>query len=157
MRQQHVEVAVGVEVGDLDARRAPVGMRRGVDDLRAEGRCLAVAGVDVGHDGLELLRQHRDEVLDAVLVDVHRHRVNRARPRIDDARDERRLGVVGGVVLEHREVADLAPAEGGDGDVERAVAVEVGQLHVGDARPAVERQGLVLARLRAAQPDDGAL
>ena len=46
-------------------------------------------------------------------------------------------------------VPDLAPAEGGDGEVVLAVAVEVGRLDVGHTRPAVEPDGAELAACRS--------
>ena len=136
VRQQHVEVAVAVEIDQLDARRAPVRMRRRVDDLRREADARAAVVHERDHL-LELLREHDDEVHLAVLVEVDRDGMDGAGPRIDQVRREGRVRVVGRAVLEHREVADLAPAEGRDREIELAVAVEVRGFDVGDARPAV--------------------
>ena len=60
-------------------------------------------------------------------------------------------------ILEDRERARLAPSERGDCEIGPAVAVEVGGLDIGDARPAVEPEGAELALAEAAQPDDGAV
>ena len=64
---------------------------------------------------------------------------------------------IGGLVLENRDLPCLAPAERRDREIGLAVAVEVGGLDVGDARPAVEPERAELAVAEAAQPDDGAL
>ena len=51
-------------------------------------------------------------------------------------------------VLENRDLPGLAPAEGRHGEVVLAVAVEVGGLDVGDARPAVQPERAELAACR---------
>ena len=73
VRQEHVEIAVAVHVHQLDARRAPVRMRRRVDHLLIE-REVVRAVVDVGDDRLVLLREQRDEIHLAVLVQIDRDR-----------------------------------------------------------------------------------
>ena len=58
VREEDVEVAVLVEIDQLDAGRAPVRVRRRVDDFLIEGE-VARALVDVGDDRLVLLREQR--------------------------------------------------------------------------------------------------
>ena len=157
VRQEDVEVAVLVEIDELDARRAPVRMRRRVDHLLLE-REVAGARVDVGDDGLVLLREQRDEVHLAVAVQIDRDDVDAAR-RADRSCASSNAGCDGFVVRFSRigDLPGLAPAERGDREIVLAVAVEVGGLDVGDARPAVEPEGAELAVARPRSQIDRAL
>ena len=101
VREQHVEVAVLVEVDQLDAGRAPVRVRPLVDRLRRE---LAVATVEERHHRLVLLREQDDDVRLAVAVQVGRRHVDRAGARIEHTRHEHRRLPVHRAVLEQRHV-----------------------------------------------------
>ena len=79
MREENVEVAVAVEIHQLDARRSPVRVRRGVERLDREARARPV--VVEGQHALVLLRDERDEVHLAVAVEIGRDDVDRARAR----------------------------------------------------------------------------
>ena len=85
-----------------------------------------------------LLREQRDEVHPAVAVQIDRNDVDAAGARIDGVGDE--VGCDGFVVRFSRigDLSGLAPAERRDREIDLAVAVEVGGVDVGDARPAVE-------------------
>ena len=128
-------------------------MRGRVDHLGREAD-LRRAVVYERHRLLELLREDGDEVHAAVPVQVDGNGADCSWLRIHEPRLEGRMRVVDRVVLEDGEVADLAPAERGHRQVQRAVAVEVGRFDVGHARPAVERELLVASRGRAAQQHD---
>ena len=80
------------------------GMRRRVDDLLIE-REVARAPVDEGDDGLVLLREQRDEVHVAIVVQIDRNDVDAAGARIDRVADERGLRVVRRLVLEDRDLS----------------------------------------------------
>ena len=55
------------------------------------------------------------------------------------------LDMVAGAVLQQEQRADLAPAEGGDDEVEIAVPVEIGHLDVGHAGQAGGQDVLAIA------------
>jgi hypothetical protein len=57
-------------------------MRRRVDDVRCEGERRG-AGVDVGHDRFELLREDRDQIELTVAVQIRRDRMDRAGPVVN--------------------------------------------------------------------------
>src|SRR5262245_52480700 len=97
MRQKDVEVLVAVEIDQRDARRAPIGMRRGIDGLGLEGKSRS--RVEVSHDCLELLREEADDVEPPVAVEIDWNRSNAAGPRIDDVLDELRRARAGRLVL----------------------------------------------------------
>ena len=65
--------------------------------------------------------------------------------------------VVGRRVLQDREVTRATPSEGSDCQVGLAVAVEVGGLDVGDARPSGHVTRRVGAVALTAEPHDGTL
>ena len=104
VREDHVEVAVLVEIDELDARRSPVGMRRGVDHFLIE-REVARAAIDEGDHGLVFLREQDDEVHVTILVQIDRDDVDGACTRIDDMRLERRLVGIRDLILENRDVS----------------------------------------------------
>jgi hypothetical protein len=153
VRQEDVEIAVLVEIDEIDARRSPVRVRRLVDDLLLE---LEVALIHVRDDGLVFLRQERDEVHLSVLVQVGRDDVDRAGARIDHVLGEGRLRgfVVRFSMTETRPVLrqpNAATARSFQPFPPKS------RLDVGHARPAVEPEAGVLAAAGAAQPDDRAL
>ena len=156
VREQHVGIAVLVQVHDLDARRAPVRMRRLVEDPRHE-REISLAAVDVGDDGLVLLRDQRDEIQLSVLVQIDRDDVNCARARIDDVRDERRLAERSSLVFEDRDVPCRPPPECGDRKIGLAVAVEIARFDVGDAGNPSAQNPPNFPLPSAAHPDDRAV
>jgi hypothetical protein len=136
--------------------RAPDRHHRAEQHLGLEA--LARATVEVGDHLLVLLRQERHDVGLAVAVDVHDRHVDRTGPRIDRVALELRAGPVRGLVLVHEDSADRVPAKRRNRQVEVAVAVEVGRLHVGGARDPGHEDGLLeLQRSRLAQPHDAAL
>ena len=146
VREQDVEIAVLVEVDELDAGRAPVRVRRGVDDLRIE-REAAGARVDVREHGLVLLREQRDE--------VHLPSWLRSAGTMWMAPERGSMvwltksGCDGFVVRFSTIVTVPASASRTRRPPDRlAVAVEVGGLDVGDARPVVEPQRVELALAR---------
>ena len=107
---------------------------------------------------LVLLRDERHEVGPAVAVEVGDRHVDRPRPRVERVLGELRRRPVGRLVLVVERAADLAEAVGGDHEVEVAVAVEVGGLHVGVAGDVLDQRArLELERARLAQPHDAAL
>src|SRR3954447_15957987 len=108
-------------------------------------------------DGFVLLREERDDVRALVAVDVHRNGMDRARALVDLKRDKRGLVVVGGVVLQDREITGPPPAECRDGQIEPAVGVEVRALDVRYARPTLETEGGKRTVFASAEPDHGAV
>ena len=129
-------------------------MRGGVDRLLAEA---AVALVEEGHNRFVLLADEGDEVGLAVAVQVADRHVNGPVPLIHGVRHEHRLRPVLRPVLQVEDLPAFAPAEDRDHQVELAVAVEVGRLHVGHAPHAFEeRDGREGAVGRATQPNDAA-
>ena len=86
--------------------------------------------------GLVMLGEEGDEVRMAVAIEVGHRDVDGPAARVDLALHEDRGAIVGGAVLEQEHPSRRAPAEGGDDEVEVAVAVEVGGLDVRDARAA---------------------
>jgi hypothetical protein len=134
--EQDVEIAVAVQIGQLHAGRPPVRVGRGVQRLDPEARPRRV--VVVRHDALVLLREQRDEIDAPVAIQIDRRHGDRARPRIDHLRLELRASPVGGLVDEHRDVPDLAPAERADDQVEIAVAVHVRGFGVCNSRKAIQ-------------------
>ena len=125
-------------------------MRRRIDHFPLEGE---VAFVDVSEDRLVLLREQRHEVHLAVVIQIHRNDVNGARAAIDRMSGERRLRHVRRLILEDGDLSRLAMPERGDGEVVLAVAVEVGRLDVGDARPSVQPERVELAVAQTSKPD----
>ena len=99
--EQDVQVAVPVEVDELDARRAPVRVRRRVDRLRREARgpCPLLRNATTVSC---CCASSDDEVGLAVLVEVDRRDVDGAGARVDQLRHEGRRLPVGGAVLEQR-------------------------------------------------------
>ena len=127
--EQDVDVAVLVEINQLEARRAPVRVRGRVDDLLLE-REVAGAPVDVREHGLVLLGEQRHEVRFAVAIQIDRHHLDAARAWIDRVGRERRLRNVGRAVFENRDLSGLAPPERGNGEIDLAVAIEVRRADV---------------------------
>jgi hypothetical protein len=82
-----------------------------------------------------LLREQGDEVHAAVAIDIDRDDVDAAGARIDRASREGGMGRAERLVLEDGDRARLAPAKRRDGEIELAVAVEVGGVDAGDAAP----------------------
>ena len=124
----------------------------GVDRLLAEA---AVALVDEGHNRFVLLADEGDEVGLAVAVQVADWHVNRPVPRVHSVRHEQRFRPVLRPVLQVDDLPGLAPAEDGDYQIELAVPVEVGHLHVGNTpHVSEERDGRERTVGRATQPND---
>src|SRR3954469_16325334 len=98
-------------------------MRRRVDDLLLERE---VAFIEEREHRFVLLREERDEVHPAVMIQIDGDDLDAAWPRIDHVRDERRLRGIGGLVLQDRDLARLAPPEGSDREIRLAVAIEIG-------------------------------
>src|SRR5437868_4189570 len=129
-------------------------MRRLMDNLLAE---LAVPLVQVSHDGFVFLTDQGDKIRPAVVIEIAYRHVNSAVPRIHDMRHEHGPGPVGGAIFKIGDLSAVPPAEDGHDQVELAVAVEVGDLDVGDAADSFqESDGREAAVGSAAQPDDAA-
>jgi hypothetical protein len=93
----------------------------------------------------------------AVVVQIDGNDVDAAVPRVDDVGDELWLRVVGGFVLQDRDVSGRVVAECGNRKVGLAVLVEIAGFDVGDARPAIQPHRAELAVPYPAQPDHGAV
>ena len=89
-----------------------------------------------------------------VAVEIDGNDVDGAGALVDRVIREGRLRRARRSVLDDRDVAGRAPAERRDGQIVLAVAVEVGRLDVGHARPLVEpERGAEFALAEPAQPD----
>ena len=142
--EQHVDVAVLVEVDQLEARRSPVRVWCRIDDFPFE-REVSCALVDVGEHRLVLLREQRDEIHPAVAIEIDWHHLDAAGSRVDRVGDERRLCWIAGAVLQDRDLSGLAPSERRHREIDPAVVVEIGGVDTGDARPAVQPERSVLS------------
>src|SRR5262249_23470915 len=149
-----VEITVAVEIDELNAAGAKSGVRRGIDRFRAK---TAIAFVQEGHYGLVLLTDQGHKVGPAIAVKITHRDVNRPMPAIHHVPDKYRPGPVGSSAPQVKDPPFLAPAEARHDQVELAVAIEVGRLHVGDAPDSLQqRDGRKRAVRLAAQPDDTA-
>ena len=82
VREQHVEVAVAIQIHDVESGRTPVRMRRDIDRLLPKA---AAAFVEVGYGGLVFLCEQRDDVGAPVAVDVCGNNVDGPGPSIQHA------------------------------------------------------------------------
>ena len=132
-------------------------MRRRVDDLLVE-REVPGPLVDVRDDGLVFLREQRDEVHVAVVIQVDREHMDAAR-RAGRSVCFVNAGWVGTAVVfsMNRDSPVFRHPNAATSEIVAAVAVEVSGFDIGDARPSVEPEGAELAVGESAQPDDRAL
>ena len=105
-----------------------------------------------------LLREQRDEVHLAVVIEVDGNDVDRPGARIDRVIREDRPAWGPSSVFSMIAICPVfRHPNAATSEIVPAIAVEVGGLDVGDPRPAVEPEGAELAVAESAQPDDGAL
>ena len=151
---QYVEFAVAVEIHEFDTARTVGGVRPLVDGFLVE---RAFALIEERNDRFMLLADKGHDVRLAVAVDISNRDVNSAVPIIEDARNETRFFPVARLILQVEDLAGLAPAEGGDHEIELSIAAEIGGLHVCDATDIVQKGVRLKAALaQTAQPDHAA-